>query len=163
MTNVHFSLPEPFAEPGTPESKPKVSSLVKVAVGLPTQMDFPFNVSRVRTLADVHYKGEKFGELDLRKWQGARTAKNETAPLSAPELLVEFDIEKAPLDVTNEYAFADIAKQLIFGRKAVPLEVYAKVDAETDTPMGQFILQEIPASGQIHVKRKIPCSITQVP
>ena len=160
MTSVAFSLPEPFAEPGTPESKPKVSSLIKVAIGLPPQMNFPVNISRVRALADVYYRGEELGQLDLRKWQRARTAKNETAPPSAPELLVEFDMDKAPLDVTNEDAFADVVQHLIFTGEDVPLEVHAQVDAEADTPMGQFTLQNIPASGQIHLKRKTLHSFT---
>src|SRR5947207_6993503 len=57
MTNVHFSLPDPFAEPGTPEAQPKVSSLVKALIGLPKEMNFSVNISRVRSTADVFYDG----------------------------------------------------------------------------------------------------------
>ncbi|KAL1960225.1 hypothetical protein VTO42DRAFT_8768 [Malbranchea cinnamomea] len=149
MTNVHIYLPESFAEPGSPEARPKVSSLVKVAVGLPKQMNFPINVSRVRSTADVYYKDDPLGKIDLQKWQHARSARNASAPVSAPELLVEFDVKKAPLEITNEDAFTDIVQTLIFYRKPLKLDVRAKVDAQTETPMGTFAIQDIPANAQI--------------
>lgn len=154
MTNVHFSLPDLFAEPGSPESLPKVSSLVQVAVGLPKEMNFPLNVSRVRSTADIYYEGEPLGKINLKKWQHAKATRNESAPIFAPELLVEFDVKNAPLEVTNEDAFTSVVQKLIFRREPVNLHVKAKVDAQTNTPMGLFAIRDIPASAQIVVNRK---------
>ena len=74
LSDVHFSLPSPWAEEGTPESRPRVSALVKVLVALPKEMNFPLNVSQVRADADVYYHGSKLGRLDLHKWQDAIAA-----------------------------------------------------------------------------------------
>lgn len=153
MTNVHFFLPEPLAEPGSPESLLKVSSLVRVAVGLPKEMNFPVNVSHVRSTADVYYEDELLGKINLRKWQHARASRNESAPASAPELLVEFDVKKAPMEIINEDAFTNVVQQLIFHRQPVNLRVRAKVDVQTVSPMGTFAIRDIPASAQIVVNR----------
>jgi hypothetical protein len=155
MTNVHFSLPDPSAEPGTPEAQPHVSSLVKVAVGLPKEMNFPLNISRVRSRPDVYYKGDLLGHIDLQEWQEASARRNETAPVSEPELLVDFDIKNAPLEVADEDVFTDVLQELIFKQKPVKLNVKATVDAETETPMGVFTIRGIPGSGEIILKRKI--------
>ena len=155
MTKVHFFLPEPLAEPGSPESLPQVSSLVQVAVGLPKEMNFPVNVSRVRSTADIYYEDELLGKIDLRKWQRARASRNESAPASAPELLVEFDVKNAPLEISNEDAFANVVQKLIFRRQPVNLQVKAKVDAQTVSPMGTFAIRDIPANAQIVVNRKL--------
>ncbi|KAK2793513.1 hypothetical protein FQN52_001099 [Onygenales sp. PD_12] len=152
MTNVHFSLPDPFAEPGTPESKPKVSSLVKAVIGLPKEMNFPLNISRVRSTAKIYYQGRDLGYIDIQKWQNANATRIEDGSPPAPALLVQFDIQKAPLEVTNEDTFTEVVQALIFQRTPIPLHVTAKVDSEIDTALGSFIIRDIPASGNITVK-----------
>ncbi|OJD27142.1 hypothetical protein ACJ73_01474 [Blastomyces percursus] len=152
MTNVHFILPEPFAEPDTPEAQPTVSALVKAVISFPKEMNFPLNISHVRPTAYIYYEGKELGYIKIKKWQNATATRIEDGLPPSAALLVQFDIKKAPLQVTNGNAFTDVVQALILGRKPIPLHVKAKVDAETDTALGQFILRDIPASGNITVK-----------
>ncbi|KAI9855177.1 MAG: hypothetical protein M1830_006481, partial [Pleopsidium flavum] len=69
LEGVRFGLPDPLADPGTPDAQPKLSATVKALIGLPKEMNFPIDVARVRADADVFYRGEKLGYLDLRRWQ----------------------------------------------------------------------------------------------
>ena len=75
LADVHFSLPDPFAEPDSDDAQPKVSAKIKALVNLPEEMNFPVEVHRVRADADVFYHGKKLGRLDLRKWQQANSTR----------------------------------------------------------------------------------------
>lgn len=150
LANVHFSLPDPWAEPDTPESQPKVSATVKALVALPKDMNFNISVDRVRADADVFYKGTKLGELDLHKWQKAETTKVQYEDKSG--LLVQSQVEKAPLKITNHDAFTDLVQSLIFGGKGAVLGVKADVDVNTKTALGEFVIKHVPAEGKVFVK-----------
>ncbi|PGH27491.1 hypothetical protein AJ80_00732 [Polytolypa hystricis UAMH7299] len=152
MTNVHLSLPEPFADPGTPEAQAKVSALVKAVLNLPKEMNFPLNIPKVRSKANISYNGKEFGYIDLQKWQKANATRIEEGTPSSPALLVEFDIRKAPLQVTDEDTFSEIIQALIFKQESIALQVAAKVDAETDTALGKFVIRDIPGEGEIVIK-----------
>ncbi|KAL4755225.1 hypothetical protein BDW72DRAFT_164402 [Aspergillus terricola var. indicus] len=151
MTNVHFTLPNPMAEPDGPESRPTVSALVKVLINVPEQVKFDLNIPRVRAKADVYYHEKKLGILDLTEWQPAnstliRSFDNTTA------LQVEFSMDKAPLEVTDEDVLTDVLSSLIFKGKPVELTVFANVDAELSTGLGKFAVRGIPADGKLTVK-----------
>ena len=153
LANVHFGLPSPFAEPGSPEAQPRVSAVVKAVVGIPQEMNFPLDVSRVRADADVFYKKKKLGELDLKKWQKANSTLVE-AHGNVPEgLAVESTVKDAPLKITSNDVFADLVRALLFGGKNLVLGVKASVDVETETALGTFVVREIPAEGKVFVKR----------
>lgn len=155
MTNVHVALPDPFAEPDTPEAQPKVSSLVKTLIDLPEEMNFPVNISGIRTSADVAYKGKNFGYLDLEEWQSANTSLVDDHSRNSSDLLVEFDMEDVPLEITDADTFTEVMQALVLGSDPVQLQVAAKVDAETDTALGTLVLREIPAKGKFIV----PCKL----
>lgn len=146
LANVHFNLPSPFADPDTPEAQPAVSATVKALVGLPREMNFNLDVDRVKADADVYYKKKKLGRLDLRKWQPARTSKTDDG------LLIESDVNKAPLEITDDDVFADVVNALVFGGEGVVLGVKAYVDVNTVTALGEFVVRELPASGKVYVK-----------
>ncbi|KAL2002019.1 hypothetical protein VTN02DRAFT_805 [Thermoascus thermophilus] len=151
MTDVHFSFPDPLAKPGTPDAQPKVSALVKALIGLPKQMNFAVDISRVRANASVHYKGKELGFLDLSKWQTANTTRVHDTD-GAPALLVWFNVQNAPLQVTDEDTFTQVIQDLIFGGETITLRVTALVDAEVKTALAQFVIREIPAEGGVAVK-----------
>ncbi|KAL2843953.1 hypothetical protein BJX68DRAFT_150714 [Aspergillus pseudodeflectus] len=151
MSDVHFSLPDPLAEPDSPESRPTVSALVKVLIGLPEQVGFDLDVPRVRATADVYYHQSKLGVLNLKEWQSANSTlvhdvDNTTA------LLVEFPMRKAPLEVTDDDVLTDVLSSLIFQGKPVQLTVSASVDAEISTSLGEFAVRGIPADSKLTVK-----------
>lgn len=153
LADVHFTLPDPFANPDEPEASPRLSATVKALVGLPKEMNFPIDVSRVRADADVYYHGKKLGRLDLNKWQKANTTRIEAHDDIEAGLAVESLVKKAPLKVTDDDVFTDLVEALLFGGKPVVLGVKADVDVETESALGKFVVREIPAEGEVFVKR----------
>lgn len=153
MEDVHFGLPDPFAEPGTPDAAPKVSAVIKVLIGLPDEMNFPLDVNEVKADADVFYKMKNLGRLKLKKWQHANSTRIEKHGSEGPSLLVEADIKKAPLEILDEDVFDEVVQALLFGGKPVTLEVKAAVSVGVDTPVGKFAVRDIPAEGVVPVKR----------
>ena len=153
LADVRFTLPDPSASPNTPEASPRISATVKALVGLPNEMNFPIDVSRVRADADVYYHEKKLGHLDLNKWQKANTTRIEAHDDVEASLAVESIVKNAPLKITDNDIFTGLIEDLIFGGKPVVLGVKADVDVETETALGKFVVQEIPAEGKVFVKR----------
>jgi Protein of unknown function (DUF3712) len=149
LADVHFTLPDPWAEPDSPDSQPKISAVVKALVALPKDMNFNVNVDRVRADADIFYKGEKLGELDLHKWQKATTSKVKDNDKSG--LLIQSKVVEAPLNITNDDAFTDLVRSLIFGGKGTELGIKANVDVNTKTALGEFMIRKLPAEGKVFV------------
>ena len=154
LADTHFSLPDPFARPGAPEANPRISAKVRALVALPNEMNFNISANRVRADADVYYKGEKLGKLDLDKWQQANSTRIEATKHEDPALLIESLVEKAPLNITDDEVFADLIQDLVFGGKSVVMHLKAKVDVQVETALGEFRVRRIPAEGQVPVKRR---------
>jgi hypothetical protein len=150
MTDTHFSLPNPFAEPGSPDSQPTVSALVKVLIGLPDQMNVQVEVPSVRALTNVYYHGEELGVLNIDKWQDSNSTRVELEDGSSA-LLVEFPIKDAPLHVTDNDLLAEVVQEILFGSKGVVLHVAATVDAKVSTGLGRFAVHGIPGEGNVPV------------
>jgi hypothetical protein len=142
LTDVHFGLPDPFAEPGTPESNPSISGNIEVLAGLPKEMNFGINVSRVRADADVFYKGKKLGVLELKKWQAANSTKTTEDGITSIKIVSQ--IRDAPLNITDEDVFDDVVQALFFGERSIILKVKALVDVEVGTVLGEFIIRDVP-------------------
>lgn len=153
MSDVHFSLPNPFAEPGTPDAQLTVSALVKVLVGVPKQMNFRLDIPQVRANAAVSYKGSQLGVLDLPEWQAANSTLIEDED-GSPALFVQFPMENAPIKVTDEDVLSKVLQTVVFQGRPVQLHVDAAVDAKVATGLGQLAIRGVPAEGKMHVKRK---------
>ena len=154
LEDTHFNLPDPWAKPGTPTSKPRISAKVKALVALPEEMNFNISANRVRADADVYYKGDKLGKLDLSKWQKANSKRIDGTEDEKPALMVESVVDKAPLDITDEDVFADVVSELLMGRNGVVMDIKADVDVEVETALGEFKIRRIPAEGRVPVKRR---------
>ncbi|KAL5389076.1 hypothetical protein PMIN06_009599 [Paraphaeosphaeria minitans] len=152
LADVHFHLPDPFAEPGTPAAAPKVSAVVKVDINIPNEMNFPLDVNRVKADADIFYHGKLLGTLDLKKWQDANSTRIDAHGSDGPSLLVQSDIQKAPINIKDDDLFSEVVQELIFGSKGVMMKVKAAVSVKVDTPLGGFAVREIPAEGVVPVK-----------
>lgn len=152
MANVDFAFPEGDAEPGTPESNPQISALVKVFINLPDEMNFPLGVKHIKATADVFYHKKKLGVLDIRKWQEAKSRRIDPHGNERALLLVETDIKKAPLEITNGGLLMEIVGEIGTGG-TVKLDLEALVSVEVDTPMGAFAVRDIPAEGVVPIKR----------
>jgi hypothetical protein len=151
MSDTHFSLPNPFAEPGSPDSQPTVSALVEVLIALPEEMNFQVDVPQVRALANVYYKEEKLGVLDISQWQDANSTMVDDHDGSTA-LLVEFAMKDAPLQVTDEGLLAEVIQTMLFGSGTIVLRVAASVDTKVATGLGRFAVRGIPAEGRVPVK-----------
>ena len=153
LADVHFHLPDPFAEPGTPEAAPKISAVVKVDIQLPNEMNFPLDVNQVKADADIFYHKKKLGKLNLEKWQKANSTRIERHGNEGPSLLVQSDIVKAPIEILDDDLFSEVIQALLFGGKSVMMDLKAAVSVGVDTPMGNFAVRGIPAQGVVPVKR----------
>ncbi|KAF3007725.1 hypothetical protein E8E13_009752 [Curvularia kusanoi] len=152
MANMHFSLPSPWAEPGTPESNPSISATVKVDIGLPNEMNFPLDVNQIKADADIFYKKKLLGKMKLDKWQHANSTRIEAHGSEGPSLLVQSEIEKAPIEIQDDDLFSEVVQALIFGGKAISMDMKAVVGVGVDTPMGKLAIRGIPAEGTVPVK-----------
>jgi hypothetical protein len=153
LADVHFSLPDPFAEPNTPEAQPKISALIKAYINLPGEMNFPIDVNRVRAKALVYYKHKQLGHLNLHKWQEANSTRIPPYGNEGPALLVESAIADAPLEITDQDLFSQVVQKLLFGSKSVKLAIKADVDVEMETVLGALTVREIPAEGVVPIQR----------
>ncbi|KAI8630722.1 hypothetical protein F5Y19DRAFT_473839 [Xylariaceae sp. FL1651] len=152
LRDVHFTLPDPFADPNDPDASPKVSGNILVTAGLPSEMNFSINVTNVRATADVLFKSQKMGELNLRKWQNANSTRVKGEGHDGPSLKIESRIIEAPLNITDSDVFSDVVQALLFGNKPIQLDVRALVDIKVKTSLGELVLKEVPAEGKIPVK-----------
>ncbi|KAL8931799.1 MAG: hypothetical protein Q9216_007067 [Gyalolechia sp. 2 TL-2023] len=153
LDSVHFGLPSPFASPGSPKSRPRISAIVKALIGLPDEIRFPIDVVQVRASSDVYYKDKKLGELDLHKWQHANSTRTVLPNEEQEGLLVQSIVKDAPLGVTDDDVLAEVVQALFLGSTPVILGVQAKVDVETKTILGKFVVRDIPAKGNVFVKQ----------
>ncbi|CAK7218714.1 hypothetical protein SCUCBS95973_003573 [Sporothrix curviconia] len=153
LTDVRFTLPDPLAEPGDPDSNPAVSGTILVTAGLPSQMNFAVNVTNVRANADVFYHKNKLGELNLHKWQAANSTMTRATKDHEATLKIQSRIDSAPLNVTDGDVLTEVIQKLLFGGDHVNLDIKAVVDIRVDTILGQLELKDVPAEGKIPVKR----------
>jgi hypothetical protein len=153
LTDTHFSLPDPWAEPGTDEANPRISANIVVIAGLPKEMNFGINVTRVRANADVFYKGDKLGVLNLRKLQPAESERIESENREEVQLKIKSKIEDVPLNITDNDVFTDVLQELVFGGNTVMLKIEALVGVEVSTVLGKLVIKDMPAEGVVPVKR----------
>lgn len=150
LTNVDFKLPNPFSGPNDPSSKPRVSGTVQVLALLPDGFDVGVNVKSLRSTGDLIYNGKKFGELNLRKWQDAKSDKI-TDQDDIELLRITSTVTNAPIDITDSDVFADLMQEMFFGSENILLDVKAIVDVKIGTVLGSVTVQQVPASGKIPV------------
>ena len=153
MSDVHFSLPDFFAEPDSSEAQPKISATVNALINLPDEMNFHVDIHRIRSTADVFYRKKKLGNLDISRWHEANSTEVKNSTDGHPDLLVTSHIEKAPLKITDNSVFNEVVRALLTGTSTVELSVKALVDVQLETPLGALAVRQIPAKGQVPVKR----------
>jgi hypothetical protein len=151
LTDTHFTLPDPWAEPGSDESNPQISANIVVIAGLPKEMNFGINVTAVMATADVFYKGRKLGDLKLKDWLSAESERIESDVEA--QLRITSQMEDVPLNITDDDVFTDVLSALMFGGKTVMLKIEALVDIELSTVLGQLVIKEMPAGGVVPIKR----------
>ncbi len=153
LTDVHFTLPDSTAEPGDPNADPKVSGTIVVTAALPSEMNFNLNVTSIRATADVFYRDNKLGELNLRKWQPANSTRIEPDENHEALLKIQSRIRDAPLNITDGDVLSAVIQALLFGGEKVVLDIKALVGVKVQTVLGELTLKDVPAEGKVPVKR----------
>jgi hypothetical protein len=157
LTDVHFALPDPEADPDDPASNPKVSGTILVTAALPAEMNFSLNVTSVMANATVFYHSKKLGELNLRdKWQPANSTQYPASEGQEASLDIQSCIQDAPLEVTDGDVLTQVISAILFGTDEVVLGITADVDVRIDTIIGQLTVKDVPAEGKIPLKRLSP-------
>lgn len=152
LTDVDFQLPNPLADPGDEDAKPKVSGNMEVLANLPEEMNLDVNVTHVRATADVLYQKTKFGVLNITDWQTAHSTRIEE-PDGEVSLLIKSRAKDVPLTITDEDVFTSVLQALLFGGRDVILDVDAAVHVKVETVLGELVLKDVPTQGKIPVKR----------
>lgn len=154
LSDVHFSLPDPLAEPDSPESQPQISAKINVLVAMPEEMNFDLDINKVRAKAKVYYHDKELGTLNLKKWQEANATRIEPhGKEHQPTLLIQSDIKDAPLQITNDTVLSEVVQALLFGNTSVLLAIKANVDAKIETALGKLTIREVPGEGVVPIKR----------
>lgn len=157
LEDVHFTLPDPYAEPDDPDSQPKVTGTIIAIAGIPSEMNFGLNVTGVKADADVFYHSQKLGELNLSdKWQKANSTQYPAAKDEEATLEIQSRIQDAPLNVTDSDVLTSIIQALLFGTDEIVLDIKAKVDVKVETVLGMLAVKGVPAEGKIPLKRLSP-------
>ena len=153
LNDVHFTLPDPMADPDGPDANPKVSGTILVLAKLPSEMNFSLDVKAVKATANVFYRGDKLGELILDKWQKAESTQIPADDDHEAGLEIQSRIEDAPLNVTDPDVLSDVIQALLFGGEKIILDVDALVDVKVQTVLGNLVVKSVPAEGKIPLKR----------
>lgn len=153
LDNTSFSLPSPFADEGSDEANPRISSDILVVTGMPKEMNFGIEVTGIKATADVKYKGKMMGILDLHKdWQKASSEQVKPHKGEPVDLHITSKIRNAPLRIKDEDVFEDVIAAYYFGRGVV-LDVKAQLDIQVNTVLGEFVIRHMPAEASVPIKR----------
>ncbi|KAK6509982.1 hypothetical protein TWF481_004696 [Arthrobotrys musiformis] len=150
LDDVKFQLPDPDADPDSPEAAPKLSATVKAVVALPQEMNAPLDVSKVIANADIFYKGRKLGEFHVPNWAPATTIQRQ----ETHDLEINARVENVPLKITDTDVFSEVVQKIIFGGgSGVKLQADGTADVKVGiASLGEFVVRGIPAKGDIMIK-----------
>lgn len=153
FSDVDFKLPSPFADPNDPNSKPRVSGTVNVLAALPADLNIDIQVNSLRAQGDLFYQGEKFGKLNIKDWQKAKSNIIHGSGDEEDMVSITSRVNDAPIDITDGSIFSDIMQELLFGDADIVLDVKSTVDVQVQTVLGKLVLRGVPAKGKVPVKR----------
>jgi hypothetical protein len=144
LSQVNIKLPGPKDDPAT--TSPLLSATVEVAVKLPDEIHISIGIARLRAVANISYADEVFGNFDIRKWIPTTSQRIPEQSL----LLVKGTVRDAPLNITDYAVFQRVVRELLFGNgRHLSLAISGIADAAINSIFGDFIIHQIPASGNV--------------
>lgn len=151
-----MKLPSPARNPLLkPKELPKLSAHIKATILPPTELNLTESlalaVTESRGLADLYSKSQKFAVVDIRDWMPCETSTSRSPDTGNLLYVVDFNLENAPMNVTDESVFSEVAKQIILTGSA-PVTLKAQVDAGLYTPLGTFVFSDIHIEGETTVR-----------
>ena len=148
LTDSKFTFPSFFADP---DEEPTVSGNIVVTAGLPKEMNFGVNVTGVKATADVFYKKNQLGVLDLNNWQNATSELVKSHNGEPDSLRIQSRIDKAPLHITDSDVLSSLIWKYASGDR-IDLKIVASVDVQIGTVLGELVVKDLPAEGVFPVK-----------
>jgi hypothetical protein len=144
FSDVKFDLPNPLADPSSPESSPRVSGNIVVLVDMPKDIHVDVDIFSLRTIADVFYKGKALGILNMEHWQKSKSKRVDADDGTSSVLKLQAKLKEIPLEITDQDVFSDMVEELLFGDGSVVLDIKALVDAKVKTGLGEVIIRGLP-------------------
>lgn len=145
LSEVDFELPDPTAEPDSPDAMPKLSAAIEAVVAVPKELNFPVDVKHIRAFANITHAGAKFGELHVKKWVDASSKLQQDG-----DLLIESRIDHVPIMITDYDIFQKVVQKMLWGG-GVKLGIEGKTDVEIVSGLGLVVVRDVPASGTIDI------------
>ena len=148
-SEMKFAFPSPWAPPGSPQSKLRVSALIEVVINPPPGTEnFNINVTAVR--ADVFLLDErkKFGRVVVPVWSPATTFRTTKIHITARVIEV-------PVEVLDPALFQKVMGKVLYGGNA-EIGVDGTVDAQVSVLMGDFQIRGIPVQAVVEVQGTHP-------
>lgn len=141
----HVNIKLPSGEGGPDENSPLISANVEVIINLPEQVNVPLDINKLKAIADVAFEKHNFGTLELKKWIPATS---EPIP-ETHQLRVIGQVRDVPINITDYAVFQKVVTKLLFGAHGVMLGIEGTADANILTSLGDFVVHDIPAAGNI--------------
>lgn len=145
LSDVDFELPDPSAEPDSPEAAPKLTASIEALVAIPKELNFPVDVKHLRAFANITHKDKKFGELHVDKWVEAQSQLKKDG-----DLLVLSKIDRVPIFITDYDIFQTVVQKMLWGG-GVKLGIEGTCDVEIDSGLGLVVVRDVPAAGTIDI------------
>ncbi|KAI5778198.1 hypothetical protein EDC01DRAFT_622872 [Geopyxis carbonaria] len=143
LSQVSLKLPPPTAHPDSPEALPYMNATVEVLVTVPDQINISFSITRLRVRTVISYKKKPFGWFDSKRWIEVKTT------LYGGTLGAKGTLRDLPINITNYDVFESVVQELILGNEKPYLEISGNADVDTTTGLGNYVIRDIPISGNI--------------
>lgn len=128
----------------------KVSAAVKVTVSPPNSIqvdeNIPLKVAQARGVADLYSQNVNFAQVVIDEWVPC------TTHVVDHDYIVGFQLKDVPVIVKDRNLFSQVVQSILF-KGSAPVRVESLVDAKVSLPIGEFVLSEIPASGDTDLRR----------
>ncbi|RKF80669.1 putative pre-rrna processing protein [Golovinomyces cichoracearum] len=151
LTNTEFSLPDFFAEPGSDRSYSHLSGKIIASVKIPQEINLNISVTELRAFINVLFKGMKFGEVNLDKWQKVECKIIEEQKDAGRFLKLQTLLRNAPVKITDDSVFAKFVESLLTEKEAIMIGIEALVDAQVSSVLGKILVKDIPAEGTVPI------------
>lgn len=151
--NVRLDVPSLFRNPITDS---RFNADVRVTAQPPDAINISrgmfLEASRVRGVAVLVYEQEEFAQTAIEDWIPCDTSAGD--PDDDEErggYNIDFSVESAPLNVTDQNVFGKVVRQMLFKEEA-PVHVNSTVDVEVNCAIGRFTLSGIVIEGDTDLK-----------
>ena len=140
MTDLHFRLQD--------LQTPIVSGILNVWADLQGLEIDDTGVNALKGNANLKYQGDKFGQIVIGNWRNATTTifHPETGKTLA---FISSELKDMVIDITDSSVFNSLIMQAMQDGQS-EIFIDALVDLKMQSPVGNFVIQDIPGSGKAH-------------